>query len=141
VESLEELIKQRNTIDSRRNAVNAKIASALGLTSEEPSTLPAAGAGLKRKAKPDNGRVQAMRDKRHVVPKAPKDKAEKRSEGDIAHVKDVLLGALKGGSKTSEEIQQATGLTKKDIVLPLKKLVKDGLVTTTGQKRSTRYSA
>ena len=67
---------------------------------------------------------------------------EKRSASDLSDTCERIYGYLLTNSGSSAEgIGKAIGLPTKAMALPIKKLVKDGKITTVGAKRSTRYFA
>jgi len=67
-------------------------------------------------------------------------KGEKRPVHELHQIRARLRAfiAERPGLR-SEEIYAALGLTQRDIMLPLRKLVADGEVRAEGTKRSTRY--
>ncbi|MCP3920043.1 MAG: hypothetical protein GY711_31320 [bacterium] len=67
-------------------------------------------------------------------------RGSRRSAGDVEATQRAVVDyvrANKGCSVT--DIASATGLSTKDLQLPMRKLVADGKLRTTGQRRGTRY--
>jgi hypothetical protein len=88
------------------------------------------GASRKAAARPARGR------------KAAAGGRVRRSTEQLAEVQDKVLGALnKNPGMTSEEIQDALGLEKKDLQRPLTLLREEKRVKTKGQRRGMKYFA
>lgn len=143
---------------SQRDAINAKITEEAAKLGFVPAHSPAMAAVLatppstsKRKARPTTARAALRarsaasttpkRTRKVRVSKPRATPAPKRSADELAAAQDKILTELKrGDALTCEQLQAATGLSKAEIVLPLKQLTKAGKLKTTGQKRATRYS-
>lgn len=66
----------------------------------------------------------------------------RRSAEQLAEVQEKILGVLsKTPGLTSEEIQEALGLEKKDLQRPLTLLRGEKRVKTKGQRRGMKYFA
>ena len=64
----------------------------------------------------------------------------KRSSSEIRAEAERLLGYIQDHpGQRMEDIAKETGITTKDLSLPIKKLLGESKVTTEGQKRATRY--
>ena len=69
-------------------------------------------------------------------------KRGRRSSAAVSKTTDAALTFVKANPNCSVgEIGAGLGLTTKDLRLPLMKLLADGKLRTTGQKRGTRYHA
>lgn len=67
-------------------------------------------------------------------------KGEKRPPAELANLGDRLRVFIEQHpGLRSEQINAALGTTRRDVMLPLKKLVTAGVVRADGEKRSTRY--
>ncbi len=66
----------------------------------------------------------------------------KRSPEDLESLSETFASFVKGNPGLRiEQINKQLGTTTKDLALPIRKLISDGVVTTKGQKRSTTYFA
>jgi len=66
----------------------------------------------------------------------------KRSPEDLESLSETFASFVKGNPGLRiEQINKQLGTTTKDLALPIRKLIADGVVTTKGQKRSTTYFA
>lgn len=67
-------------------------------------------------------------------------KGEKRPVGELIRLRARLRAFIaENPGLRAEEIYAALGLTRREIALPLRKLVADGEVRAEGEKRATRY--
>ena len=68
-------------------------------------------------------------------------KGTKRTQADIDALAERLLSFVKATPGLRiEQINKELGTTTKDLALPIRKLVAEGMLSTKGQKRSTTYS-
>ena len=66
----------------------------------------------------------------------------KRSPEDLESLSETFASFVKGNPGLRiEQINKQLGTTTKDLALPIRKLIADGVVSTKGQKRSTTYFA
>lgn len=66
----------------------------------------------------------------------------KRSVADIDHLRDRFVAFVtKNPGLRIEQINAQLGTTTKDLALPVRKLIADGVVRTKGTRRSTAYFA
>jgi hypothetical protein len=66
----------------------------------------------------------------------------KRSAQDLEHLSSQFVSFVtKHPGLRIEQINKELGTTTKDLALPIRKLVADGVVKTKGKKRSTAYFA
>ena len=64
----------------------------------------------------------------------------KRSSADLEALSERFASFVKANPGLRiEQINKQLGTTTKDLALPIRKLVSEGVVTTKGQKRSTTY--
>lgn len=67
---------------------------------------------------------------------------ERRSTAAVADVAEALLAHVKANPGQSiSDIAAALGATSKELRLPVLKLIEDGKLRTTGQRRGTKYFA
>lgn len=105
---------------ARRAAVNT-LESAFGgrISHDAGALLPAVGAGA--------GRPRGTR-------------GAKRSSEDLGALCAQVAAFVKGHPGLRiEQINKELGTTTKDLALPIRKLLGDGVITSKGQKRSTTY--
>ena len=73
-------------------------------------------------------------------PRVASSRSGRRSEDQIESACEVLLAEIgKNPGQRVEQIGAAISAKTKDLALPLRKLIKDKRVRTTGQRRATRY--
>ena len=66
----------------------------------------------------------------------------KRSSADLEVLSERFASFVKANPGLRiEQINKQLGTTTKDLALPIRKLVADGVISTKGQKRSTTYFA
>ncbi len=107
----------------RRAALDA-VASALG----SPAPAPAKR-GPGRPPKPDASAAPAR-----------KSKQAKRTPEDVAKMGETVVAYVaKNPGQSVEQIKKALGVEKKDLQLPIVRMVAAKKLKTTGQKRGTRY--
>lgn len=121
-----------------RGAMNglAKVMQALSGNASAASTAEPVSAKLKR------ARRAAPRKAAPVKRAAPSTKAKgaKRSPEAMAETMERLDNYVSDyPGQGTEEIGKALSLSTKEIARPMKKLIDDGKIKTTGQKRATRY--
>ncbi|SRR6266496_232639 len=64
----------------------------------------------------------------------------KRTAADLEALSSKVAAFVKANpGHRIEEINKELGTTTKDLALPIRKLIADGLLTAKGQKRSTKY--
>ncbi len=104
----------------------------------QESTLETVTEALGAAAPKRPGRPRAKATKK---PRAAKvRKGGRRSAGDVAATQARVVAHVRANQGCSvSDIAAALGLTTKDLQLPVKKLVEDGKLRTTGQRRGTRY--
>lgn len=69
-------------------------------------------------------------------------RAGKRAPGEIVQLRDQFVAFVSSNPGLRiEQINQQLGTTTKDLALPIRKLVADGVIKTKGKKRSTTYFA
>ena len=112
-----------NTLESAFNgrpgrSVAAPAAGALGaLVAHEPNKT-----GIARAGRPRGGR------------------GAKRTPADLEALSDKFASFVKTNPGLRiEQINKELGTTTKDLALPIRKLIADGIVSAKGQKRSTTY--
>ncbi len=67
-------------------------------------------------------------------------RGSRRSAGDVEATQSAVVDYIRANKGCSvTDIASATGLSTKDLQLPMRKLVADGKLRTTGQRRGTRY--
>jgi hypothetical protein len=106
----------------------------LGVVSDLSSAAPS-----KRKGRAARGRPAAA--KRAVAESAKSGKRERRSGADLAKTGErvvKLLGAHKKGLRI-EQINKQLGTTTKLLMRPMLKLLEEGTIKKTGEKRATTY--
>lgn len=119
-----------------RQAAIASVAEALGAQAT-PTAAP--GRGRKKVA----GRKAAGR-KKAPGRKAAGRKAAggRRSSADVeSSASDMLAHVSANPGSSIGDVAKALGTTSRDLRLPAQKLIEDGKLRTTGQKRGTRYYA
>lgn len=110
---------------ARRAAINT-LESAFG------GRAPRAGAAAVAVAAPSVGRVGRPRGGR----------GGKRTPADLEALSERVGSFVKANPGLRiEQINKQLGTTTKDLALPIRKLVADGVINTKGQKRSTTYFA
>jgi len=71
---------------------------------------------------------------------APKAKGQKRDPDELASLIEQLFDHIKTSpGQGIEQIGKGLVIPTKDLVLPIKKLLKEGRIRTEGEKRATRY--
>ena len=66
----------------------------------------------------------------------------KRSPEDLESLSETFASFVKGNPGLRiEQINKQLGTTTKDLALPIRKLIAEGIIATKGQKRSTTYFA
>ena len=66
----------------------------------------------------------------------------KRSSADLEALSEKFASFVKANPGLRiEQINKQLGTTTKDLALPIRKLISDGVITAKGQKRSTTYFA
>ena len=66
----------------------------------------------------------------------------KRTPADLEALSDKFASFVKANPGLRiEQINKELGTTTKDLALPIRKLISDGVITAKGQKRSTTYFA
>jgi hypothetical protein len=110
---------------ARRAAINT-LESAFG------GRAPRAGTAAVAVAAPSVGRVGRPRGGR----------GGKRTPADLEALSERVGSFVKANPGLRiEQINKQLGTTTKDLALPIRKLVADGVINTKGQKRSTTYFA
>jgi hypothetical protein len=107
---------------ARRAAIDT-LESAFGGRGGRGASAPAVpSAGLGRVGRPRGGR------------------GAKRSSADLEALSDRFASFVKANPGLRiEQINKQLGTTTKDLALPIRKLISDGVVNAKGQKRSTTY--
>jgi len=73
---------------------------------------------------------------------ARKSKQAKRTPEDVAKMGEVVVAYVtKNPGQSVEQIKKALGVEKKDLQLPIIRLIEAKKLKTTGQKRGTKYFA
>jgi hypothetical protein len=82
----------------------------------------------------------AVKAKSARAPQAARGKGQKRSSGELEKLTSAIAAfvAQHPGSG-AREIARELGVTSKDLVLPIRKLMADAALTSKGQKRATKY--
>ncbi|MBN8615608.1 MAG: hypothetical protein J0L92_33745, partial [Deltaproteobacteria bacterium] len=71
---------------------------------------------------------------------AKRKKGQKRSQAELAAVQAKLEGYVRANDgKRIEEISKALAIGTGELTRPMKKLMEDGKVRSTGTRRATRY--
>jgi hypothetical protein len=110
-------LARRAAIDTLESAFGGRLAGANGA-----SVLTAAVAGLGRAGRPRGGR------------------GAKRSPADLAALSDRVASFVKTNPGLRiEQINKQLDTTTKDLALPIRKLISDGVIAAKGKKRSTTY--
>jgi hypothetical protein len=87
-----------------------------------PAVVASLAAGLGRVGRPRGGR------------------GAKRTAADLEALSERFAAFVKSSPGLRiEQINKQLGTTTKDLALPIRKLIADGLITAKGQKRSTTY--
>lgn len=75
------------------------------------------------------------------APAAPKrKKGQKRTQAELAALQAKLDGFVNANAgKRIEEIAKALSISTSELTRPMKKLMEDGKVRSTGERRATRY--
>jgi hypothetical protein len=82
-----------------------------------------------------SGRVKAA-----ALVGRPRGKGAKRTSDELDHLSDAFVDYVKENPGLRiEQINKSLGTTTKDLALPIRKLLADGVVKSKGQKRSTTY--
>lgn len=88
------------------------------------------------KVEPEVKRTETQPTKKIGAKKKTSKSSSKKSDAEI---RDAILKALDGWELSSEKMQEDTGLTKKQLTGPLRRLEKEGVVKRRGQARGTTY--
>lgn len=128
--------------DKVQQAVERFVGELRAIIAEEAraTLLAALGQPTARRASPAAPR--RAQEARHVTGPAKRTagKRVRRSAEDLEAVQEKLLAVLKKQpGANSEQIQEASGLSKADIQRPLTLLREAGDVRTEGEKRAMRY--
>ena len=71
---------------------------------------------------------------------AKRKKGQKRTQAELASLQAKLDGFVRANDgKRIEEISKALGIATSELVGPMKRLLEEGQVRSTGQRRATRY--
>jgi hypothetical protein len=112
---------------ARRAAINTLESAFNGRPSRSvaaPAAVALVTAGAPRAGRPRGGR------------------GAKRTPADLEALSDKFASFVKANPGLRiEQINKELGTTTKDLALPIRKLIADGIVSAKGQKRSTTYSA
>jgi hypothetical protein len=85
--------------------------------------------------------ARAKRGGRSPKPK-PRGKGQKRSQNEIDRAARAIQSYVeKNAGQGAIAIARALGVSTKDLVLPIKKLLAAGTLSTKGKKRATKYYA
>ena len=106
---------------ARRAAIDT-LESAFGGRGRGAASAALAAAGFGRVGRPRGGR------------------GAKRTAADLDALSDKFASFVKANPGLRiEQINKQLGTTTKDLALPIRKLISDGVVSAKGQKRSTTY--
>lgn len=76
------------------------------------------------------------------VTRSKKPRGEKRTASDLAVTADHVLQWIRGNpGQGVEHIAKGIAIDSRDLKLPIKKLLADGVIKTKGQRRGTKYTA
>jgi hypothetical protein len=111
-------LARRAALDTLESAFGGKA----GRSSGAPAALALATAAAARVGRPRGGR------------------GAKRTAADLEVLSEKFASFVKANPGLRiEEINKQLGTSTKDIALPIRKLIADGVISTKGQKRSTTY--
>lgn len=128
---IEEFAKEMSEL--MRQAALESVREALGGGTAAPA--PRRGRPPGRKA--GGGKTAAKKTR-----KGKGKRGAKRTAAELQALEDNFLKEVKKqGGRRIEEISKELGVTTKDLALPVRKLMADKQIKTTGQKRATRYFA
>jgi len=75
-----------------------------------------------------------------AAPAKPRGKRGKRTPEDVAKMGEVVVAYVaKNPGQSVEQIKKALGVEKKDLQLPIIRMIAAKKLKTTGQKRGTKY--
>jgi hypothetical protein len=112
-------LARRAAINTLESAFNGRAAG----NSAPPAGATLATARVARAGRPRGGR------------------GAKRTAADLEVLSEKFASFVKASPGLRiEQINKELGTTTKDLALPIRKLIADGMVTAKGQKRSTTYS-
>jgi hypothetical protein len=110
-------LARRAALNSLESAFSGKVASGSG-----SRVAPATSPGPARPGRPPGGR------------------GAKRTAEDLEALSSQVASFVKAHPGLRiEQINKELGTTTKDLALPIRKLLADGMITSKGQKRSTTY--
>jgi len=113
-------LARRAAIDTLESAFGGKVSRSSG----PPATVPRATATVVRAGRPRGGR------------------GVKRALADLEALSEKFAAFVKASPGLRiEQINKELGTTTKELALPIRKLIADGMVSTKGMKRSTTYFA
>jgi len=113
-------LARRAALDTLESAFGGKASRGRGA----PAAIALPTVGVTRVGRPRGGR------------------GAKRTAADLEALSEKFASFVKANPGLRiEQINKELGTTTKDLALPIRKLVADGIVTAKGQKRSTTYFA
>lgn len=112
----------------------------------EPVGVPVAGNRAYKKVAKTNGKPEKVekttRPKVGSSAKSEDGTRVKRSAEDIEKIRSQILKYVKANpGARADAVAASVQMTTKELQLPMKSLVKDGVLSQHGQKRGTTYSA
>jgi hypothetical protein len=142
VSELTTLIRQA-AIEAVRAELGGEHAATPGLASTPSRAAPTAKASPASKAtasmKPTAG-APAKRGPGRPAAEARRP-GQKRDPGDLTKLVELLFGYIKANpGQRMEQIIPALGIARKDLALPIRKLIHANRITSKGEKRGTVYS-
>ena len=112
-------LARRAAIDTLESAFGGR---AVRSSAPAPAAPAAAGASVGRVGRPRGGR------------------GAKRSAADLEALSEQFASFVKANPGLRiEQINKQLGTTTKDLALPIRKLISEGVISAKGQKRSTTY--
>ena len=122
-------LARRAAIDTLESAFGGRAAAAAARNGGRRGGGPAAAVAVAPVTTARTGRPRGGR-------------GAKRSPEDLESLSETFASFVKGNPGLRiEQINKQLGTTTKDLALPIRKLIAEGVIATKGQKRSTTYFA
>ncbi len=130
-------------------ATDARIRASVDAFVEQLSTLIRASAlesvqealgGSLPQAARKPGRPKGSTSRKAATRRTPSGRSGRRSAGDVEATQAQVLAFVKANDKCSvADVAASMGVSTKELQLPMRKLVEEGKLKTSGQRRGTRY--
>lgn len=126
-----------NFQDEMNRAVQQFVVQVTGLAQRAALETFSSAIGGAREQRPD---ARAPKSAPARVSNAPGSRRGKRTADDLERLAVRVLAFIRAHpGLRAEQLNDALGTTTKEVALPLRKLVSEGVLSTKGQRRATSY--